>query len=66
MLAAAGITTPEQLDRLGSAEAYRRTVAAGAHPSLNLLWAMEGALLELDWRRLPAERKRQLLAEAEE
>jgi DNA transformation protein and related proteins len=65
MLAAAGITTLEQLDRLGAAEAYRRTVEAGAHPSLNLLWAMEGALLDLDWRQVPREGMRQLLAEVE-
>ena len=65
MLDAAGIETPEELDRIGSVEAYRRALAAGAHPSLNLLWAIDGALLDLDWRELPADRKAQLLAELE-
>jgi DNA transformation protein len=61
MLEMAGITTPEKLDELGSVEAYRRVVEAGAHPSLNLLWALEGALLGLDWRELPERRKQELL-----
>jgi hypothetical protein len=64
MLAAAGIDTPEELDRLGAVEAYRRAVAAGwSHPSLNLLWALEGALLDVDWRELPMGRREELLAE---
>ncbi len=60
MLAAAGIHTPEQLDALGAVEAYRRAIAAGAHPSMNLLWSIEAALLGMDWRDLPKERKLQL------
>lgn len=63
MLQEAGIDSPEQLDALGAVEAYRRAVAAGGRPSLNLLWALEGALLDLDWRALPAEHKEQLLTE---
>jgi DNA transformation protein len=64
MLAAAGIETPAELDRLGAVEAYRRTVAAGwSQPSLNLLWALEGALLDVDWRELPTGRREELLAE---
>ena len=63
MLRAAGIRTPSELDELGAVEAYRRVIAAGAHPSLNLLWAIEGALLDLDWRELPSERKAELRAQ---
>ena len=63
MLRAAGIETPEQLDELGAVEAYRRAVAAGAHPTRNLLWAIEGALEGLDWRQLPEERRRRLVTE---
>jgi DNA transformation protein len=63
MLEAAGIKSPEQLDALGSLEAYRRVAAAGGHPSLNLLWAIEGALLGLDWRELPEDQKQELLEE---
>jgi DNA transformation protein and related proteins len=64
MLVAAGIDTPAQLDRLGAVEAYRRALAAGwSQPSLNLLWAIEGALLDLDWRELPDSRRAELLTE---
>lgn len=57
MLLAAGISTPDELDRLGSLEAYRRAIAAGGHPSLNFLWSLEASLLEVDWRDLPPDRK---------
>ena len=60
MLHAAGIRTPKQLDEVGALEAYRRALAAGTHPSLNLLWSLDAALLDLDWRDLPAQRKAQL------
>jgi DNA transformation protein and related proteins len=64
MLVAAGIRTPADLDRLGAVEAYRRVLAAGwRQPTLNLLWAIEGALLDLDWRELPPERRAELLAD---
>ena len=65
MLHDAGIRTPERLDQIGAAEAYRRALAAGARPSLNFLWSLEAALLDLDWRELPAGRKAQLQAEIE-
>ena len=62
----AGITTPEELDDVGSVEAYRRVLERGGHATLNLLWALEGALLGVDWRELPEGRKRDLLAALEE
>lgn len=60
MLKAAGIETPRQLDRVGAAEAYRRVQRAGGDATRNLLWSLEGALLDLDWRNLPRERKEAL------
>jgi len=63
MLAAAGIETPEELDRLGSVEAYRRVLGAGCPPTLNLLYALDATLLGLDWRDLPLDRKEQLRRE---
>lgn len=65
MLATAGITTYDELEALGAAQAYRRVVAAGAHPTRILLWALEGALLDVDWRDLPADRRAALAAEVE-
>ena len=49
MLAAAGITSVETLQRLGSVEAYRRVRAHDPRASLNLLWALEGALTGRPW-----------------
>ena len=49
MLAASGITSIETLRRLGSVEAYRRVRAHDPRASLNLLWALEGALTGRPW-----------------
>jgi DNA transformation protein len=65
MLSAAGIETPDQLDQIGAAEAFRRVLLTDSRPTLNLLWALEGALLGIDWRELPEVRKAALLAELE-
>ena len=49
MLAAAGITSLETLRCLGSVEAYRRVRSHHPRASLNLLWALEGALTGRPW-----------------
>ena len=49
MLASAGIKSIETLRRLGSIEAYRRVRAHDPRASLNLLWALEGALTGRPW-----------------
>ncbi|SNS28744.1 TfoX C-terminal domain-containing protein [Geodermatophilus pulveris] len=53
-LARVGVRTPEQLDALGAAAAYRLLVDAGT-PGVTrtFLWALAGALLDLDRRELP-------------
>lgn len=51
-LRAIGIETRADLERIGSVEAYRRVASEGFEVSLNLLYALEGALLELRWDRL--------------
>ncbi len=63
MLAAAGIDRAEELEALGAVEAYRRCLDAGTSPHLSLLWALEGALLDLPWTDLTTEMKRSLLDE---
>lgn len=53
-----GITTPEELAQVGSVAAYRRV--RDRYPdrvNLNLLWSLEGALLDIPWNRLPDEVK---------
>ncbi|HLY96238.1 MAG TPA: TfoX/Sxy family protein, partial [Sideroxyarcus sp.] len=52
MLARAGIHTIEQLRELGAVRAYVRVKRSGACSSLNLLWAMEGALSGRHWQEV--------------
>lgn len=56
----AGIANLEDLKAIGALEAYLRIRSMGENASLNLLWALEGACLDLDWREIPAERKLEL------
>lgn len=63
MLAAAGITSVAQLRRLGAVAAYSRVKQADRAASLNLLWALEGALTGQPWQQVAkAERTRLLMA----
>lgn len=61
MLAGAGIETVTQLKRLGSVRAYAKVKATGANASLNLLWALEGAITELPWQVVAKEHRVSLL-----
>ncbi len=63
MLAAAGIHGRTDLERLGAVRAYLRGKAAGQNASLNLLWALEGALTGQDWRVVAHEERSRLLLE---
>jgi hypothetical protein len=65
MLVAAGIATPDDLDRLGAVEAYRRAVQSGAPRHTMLLWSLDAALLGVDWRDVPLERRHEVSAAAE-
>lgn len=66
MLARAGITTVAQLRRLGSVRAYAQVKASGANASINLLWALEGALTDLPWQVVAREHRLSLLLALEE
>jgi DNA transformation protein and related proteins len=61
MLARAGIKSIEQLKSLGSVRAYAKVEATGANASLNLLWALEGALTGLPWQVVAKEHRLSLL-----
>jgi len=65
-LAAAGITTLHQLRKAGSVRAYARAKRAGANVSLNLLWALEGALTGLPWQTVAREHRASLLLALED
>lgn len=65
MLAKAGIVAEKRLRALGAVRAYVAVKRAGAKPSLNLLWALEGALTDRDWREIARTRRLELLTELE-
>jgi len=60
-----GVRTQEDLVRLGAIEAFMKVKRAGFRPSLNLLYALEGALVDCHWADLPEACKAALLAGAE-
>lgn len=66
MLEQAGIRTAEQLHKLGAIKAYLKVKEAGGNASLNLLWAMEGAISQRDWRVVAREDRLRLLLELDE
>lgn len=61
MLAAAGLHSMEQVRALGAVATYARVRRAAPRASLNLLWALEGALSGLPWQRVAREHRASLL-----
>ena len=61
-----GIRTQEDLVAVGSLAAYVRVKRAGFKPSLNLLYALEGAILGCHWQEIPDERRSELVLAAGE
>lgn len=66
MLGQAGIRTVSQLRKLGSVQAYVATKACCPQASLNLLWAMEGALTGRDWKAVADTERASLLMALED
>jgi predicted flap endonuclease-1-like 5' DNA nuclease len=60
-LAEAGITSVAALRRLGAIEAWRRVRAHWPGASLNLLWALEGALTGRGWQEVARTERTRLL-----
>lgn len=65
MLEQAGIHTVEQLRELGAVRAYVQVKRVGT-VSLNLLWAMEGALTGQHWQAVAKHERLRLLLELED
>ncbi|WP_028240357.1 TfoX/Sxy family protein [Stutzerimonas azotifigens] len=59
-LHASGIHTAEDLRRLGSVGAYHEVRRRGFAASRVLLYAIEGALLDVPWQDLPCALKQEL------
>jgi hypothetical protein len=62
-LNAVGVHTEAELRALGAVDAYRLLALRGYRPSLNLVYAIEGALRGEHWARLAPEVRERLRAE---
>lgn len=65
-LKAAGIDSIATLRALGSVPAYARVRGVWPAASLNLLWALEGALTGLRWQEVAREHRTSLLLALEQ
>ena len=66
MLASVHIHSVAQLRKLGAVAAYARVKQANAKASLNLLWALEGALTGLPWQVVARAHRTSLLLALEQ
>lgn len=60
-----GLRTREEIAGVGAVGAYMRVRRAGFKPSLNLLYALEGALQDCHWQEVPEARRAELVTAAE-
>jgi len=60
-----GLRTREDLEATGALDAFMRVKRAGFKPSLNLLYALEGALQDCHWQEVSEQRRSELVAGAE-
>jgi DNA transformation protein len=60
-----GLRSLGEIAAIGTVEAFMKVRRAGFKPSLNLLYALEGAILDCHWQEIPDERRTQLVAGAE-
>ena len=60
-LQAVGVSDLDTLREVGAVETYLRVKRAGFNSSLNLLWALAGALCDCPWNHLPEGEREALL-----
>jgi DNA transformation protein and related proteins len=60
-----GLRTREDLEAAGPVDAFMRVRRAGFKPSLNMLYALEGALQDCHWQEVPEARRTELVEAAE-
>jgi len=65
ILHAIGIHSYDELSKVGSVQAYCRIKARGIHVSKVMLYALQGALMDVHWNDLSPELKAQLVKQAE-
>lgn len=66
ILHAVGINNYEDLKATGPVETYLRIKRRNIHVSKVMLYALQGALMNVHWNKLDPDLKQQLLTEAEE
>jgi len=66
MLAQAGLRDEAAVRAIGAVTAYAQVRALCPKASLNLLWALEGALTNLPWQTVAREHRTSLLLALEE
>lgn len=65
ILHAIGVNSYEDLARMGAVEAYRKVKMRGIQVSKVMLYALQGALMDVHWNELSPELKASLVEEAE-
>lgn len=66
ILHAIGINTYADLRQLGAVETYKRIKARDINVSKVMLYALQGALMDIHWNDLPPDLKQRLVEEAED
>lgn len=61
MLAEIGIRSLEDLKQVGVIATFRAAQELDSKVTMNLLWSLEGALSDRDWREITSKRKLELL-----
>jgi DNA transformation protein len=66
-LASIGVHTLDDVARLGVVETYKRVKAAYPEKvTLNMLWGLQAALLDIPWNELPQDIKDELRRQVDE
>lgn len=60
-----GLRSLEDIAAIGTVDAFMKVRRAGFKPSLNLLYALEGALQNCHWQDVPDARRTELVSAAE-
>lgn len=63
LLASVGLRTRDDLARVGAIGACRMLLLARRKISVNMAYAIEGALTDCDWRQIPAPFRKELVLE---
>lgn len=65
ILQAIGVNTYEDLAEMGPVNAYCKIKNRGIHVSKVMLYALQGALMDIHWNDLPVELKTQLVEQVD-